>query len=115
MKPDRVIFHIDNSIKNKIQSGCRWDFIIDDLESKVKRYKQRESFIKVSERYLVNNWDTIEWRKRITTMMVIQYNRRIRGIKWVKNSHKNFPQYGSVGMLKLLKLRDIVLYNVKND
>ena len=32
MKPDRVIFHIDNSIKNKIQSGCRWDFIIDDFE-----------------------------------------------------------------------------------
>ncbi len=115
MTPDRVIFHIDNSIKEKLQSGCRWNVIIEDLENKVNRYRQRDAFIQVSERYLINNWDRIEWKKRMTTMMVIQSIRRIKGIKWIKKSHPNFPQYGSVGMLNLLKLRDKVLYNVSNE
>ena len=115
MTPYRVIFHIDNSIKEKLKSGYRWNAIIEDLEDKVSRYRKRDAFIQVSERYLINNWDRIEWKKRMTTMMVIQYRRRIKGIEWIKKTHPKFPQYGSVGMLNLLKLRDKVLYNVVND
>lgn len=111
MTPDRVQFHIDKGIKEKLQCGCRWDVIVEDLRDKVKRYKKRDGFIHVSEKYLLNNWDRIEWKKRMTTMIVIQSMRRIKDIEWIKKTHPKFPQYGSVGMLNLLKLRDKVLYN----
>ena len=89
MTPDRVQFHIDKSIKEKLQCGCRWDFIVEDLRDKVKRYKKRDGFIHVSERYLLNNWDRIEWKKRMTTMIVIQSMRRIKDIDWIKKSGCN--------------------------
>ncbi len=115
MTPDRVVFHIDNSIKEKIQSGCRWNVIIEDLKDKVNRYKKRDAFINVSERYLINNWSRIEWKKRMTTMIVIQSANRVKDIEWIKKTHHKFPQYGSVGMLNLLKLRDKVLYNFTTE
>lgn len=115
MTPDKILLHIDNIIEDQIKSGWRWSSIINSLEERSEKFRKREGFIQVSERYLFNNWDRIEWKKRMTTMYVIQSKKRIRGLKWIEKNHPNFPQYGNFGMLKLLKLKDKVLYNFVNN
>ena len=111
MGPEKIIQHIDDTIINQLEIGCRWDVILETLQDKVRRYKKRDGFIQVTEKYLVNNWQKIDWKKRMTTMIVIQSMRRIEGINWIKKNHHKFPQYGNLGMLNLLKLKDKVLYN----
>lgn len=115
MSPDRVLIHIDNKILEQLKTGLRWEDIIDDLNSCIKRYKKRDGYIQVSEKYLVNNWDRIEWKKRLTTMMVIQSIRRVSDIKWIKENRSKFPQLGSIGMYKLLGLKDKLLYNKSSE
>lgn len=114
MSPEKILIHIDNIIQEKIKDGWRWTSIIYDLEKKAEKFKKRDGFIPVSERYLVNNWDKIEWKKRMTTMYVIQCIRRIRDLKWIEKNHYRFPQYGNVGMLKLLKIKDKARYNIES-
>jgi len=111
MTPERVIIHIDQTIIERINSGQRWDDIIGYLSENIERYVKRDSFIKVSESYLVKNWERIEWKKRMTTMLVIQSTRRINDIKWIKENHYRFQQYGSVKMYKLISLKDKLNYN----
>jgi hypothetical protein len=106
MVPEKILAHIDNQVIDQIELGQRWDDIIDYLDSNVRRYKKRDGFIEVSENYLVNNWNRIEWKKRMTTMLVIQSNRRIEDIKWIKKNHHDFPRYSSKKMYKLVSLRD---------
>ena len=98
MVPEKILAHIDNQVIDQIELGQRWDDIIDYLDSNVRRYKKRDGFIDVSEKYLVNNWNRIEWKKRMTTMLVIQSNRRIEDIKWIKKNHHDFPRYSSKKM-----------------
>lgn len=111
MNPERVLYHIDNQVIDKIDFGQRWDDIIDYLSSNVRRYKKRDAYIQVSEKYLLNNWDRIEWKKRMTTMLVIQSIRRIDDIKWISKNHSKFPRYSSKKMYKLISLRDKLKYN----
>jgi hypothetical protein len=111
MKPEKVLNHIDNQIVDQINLGQRWDDIISYLSGNVKRYKKRDGYIQVSETYLVNNWERIEWKKRLTTMLVIQSMRRIDDIKWIKKNHQNFQRYGSLKMYKLISLKDKLKYN----
>lgn len=111
MTPERVLIHIDQTIIERINSGQRWDDIIRYLSENVERYIKRDSFIKVSEPYLVRNWERIEWKKRMTTMLVIQSMRRINDIKWIKKNHYRFQQYSSVKMYKLISLKDKLNYN----
>ena len=111
MSPERVLFHIDNQVVDHINLGQRWQDILENLTSNVNRYMKRDGYINVSERYLINNWERIEWKKRLTTMLVIQSLRRIEDIKWIIQNHKNFPQYGSVKMYKLVSLKDKLKYN----
>jgi len=111
MSPERVLHHIDQTVVDRINSGQRWNDIINYLTENIERYKKRDSYIQVSERYLVNNWNSIEWKKRMTTMLVIQSRRRIMDIKWIKENHFNFPQFSSVKMYKLISLKDKLNYN----
>jgi hypothetical protein len=112
MESSKVLQYIDNSVVDQIKSGLRWEAIIHQLRSKAVRYRKRESFIQVSEKYLVNNWDRIEWKKRLTTMIVIQSQRRIKDIQWIVENHKRFPQYGSLKMYKMIYLKDKLKYNI---
>ena len=59
MSPERVLYHIDNQVLDKINLGQRWDDIIEYLTSNVKRYKKRDAYIQVSEKYLINNCERI--------------------------------------------------------
>ncbi len=106
MSPNRVLEHIDNNIVDKINKGHRWDDILIYLNNNIKRYKKRDAYIQVSEKYLVKNWERIDWKKRMTTMLVIQYVRRVNDINWIKKNHQKFPQFGSLKMYKMISLRD---------
>lgn len=111
MTPDKVISYIDKVVIEQIRQGLRWNDISKTLKEKVTNYKKRNSYIQVSERYLINNWDSIEWKKRMTTMIVIQSLKRLSDIKWIKENHIKFPQLGSVGIYKLIELKDKLRYN----
>lgn len=111
MDPEKVLYHVDNQIVDQINLGQRWDDIIDYLYSNVKRYKKRDGYIKVSESYLIKNWERIEWKKRLTTMLVIQSLRRVDDIKWIMENHEKFPQYESIKMYKLISLKDKLQFN----
>lgn len=111
MEPKRVLYHIDNQVIDRIELGQRWNDIIDYLNSNIQRYKKRDAYINVSEKYLLSNWSRIEWKKRMTTMLVIQSQRRVKDINWIIKNHKNFPQYGSVKMYKMISLKDKLKYN----
>jgi hypothetical protein len=115
MSPDKVISYIDKVVIEQIQQGLRWNDISKTLKEKVTNYKKRDSYIQVSERYLINNWDRIEWKKRMTTMLVIQSLKRLSDIKWIKENHIKFPQLGSVGIYKLLNLKDKLRYNQSSE
>jgi hypothetical protein len=115
MSPEKVLKHIDNQVIDQINLGQRWDDIIEYLSSNVRRYRNRDGYIEVSEKYLVKNWDRIEWKKRLTTMLVINSIRRIEDIKWIKKNHRNFPRFGSVKMYKMMSLKDKVKFNKIND
>lgn len=115
MSPSRVLKHIDETITDRIKKGHRWDNILEYLEDNIKRYKKRDSYIKVSEKYLVNNWERIEWKKRMTTMLVIQYKRRANDINWIKKNHQKFPQFGSLKMYKMMSLKDKLKINIINQ
>lgn len=106
MEPEKILSHIDNQVIDRIQLGQRWEDILYYLDSNIKRYKKRDGFVDLSEKYIVNNWSRIGWKIRMTTMLVIQTDRRIKDIIWIKENHKKFPQYGSVKMYKLISLRD---------
>lgn len=115
MRSEKILEHIDKTIIERIKNGERWCSIISYLKDNIVRYKRRDGYIQVSEKYLINNWDRIEWKKRMTTMLVIQSNRRISDINWIKKSHSKFPQLGSVGMYKLLLLKDKLKYNQSSE
>ena len=115
MNPDKVISYIDKVVIEQIRQGLRWNDISKTLKEKVTNYKKRNSYIQVSERYLINNWDSIEWKKRMTTMIVIQSLKRLSDIKWIKENHIKFPQLGSVGIYKLIELNDKLRYNQSSE
>lgn len=115
MSPERVLLHIDNTIVEKINQGQRWEDIICYLSDNVKRYKMRDAYIQVSEKYLLNNWERIEWKKRMTTMLVIQSVRRIEDIKWINSNHKKFQRYNSIKMYKMISLRDKLKINYSSS
>lgn len=111
MIPEKILAHIDNQVIDRIELGQRWNDIIDYFNSNIQRYKKRDAYINVSEKYLLSNWSRIEWKKRMTTMLVIQSQRRVKDINWIIKNHKNFPQYGSVKMYKMISLKDKLKYN----
>ena len=111
MNPEKILIHIDKQVIDRINMGLRWDDIIDYLNINAGGYKKREAYINFSEKYLVNNWSRIEWKKRMTTMLAIQSLRRVDDIKWIMKNHKNFPRYGSVKMYKMIFLRDKLKFN----
>ncbi len=115
MSPDKVISYIDKVVIEQIQLGLRWDDISKTLKEKVIKYKKRDSYIQVSEKYLINNWNRIEWKKRMTTMLVIQSLKRLSDIKWIKENHSKFPQLGSVGIYKILELKDKLRFNQSSE
>lgn len=111
MEPSRVIKHIDNSIIERLESGSCLEDVFDYLSQNLIRYKNRDAYIRVSEKYLINNWNRIDWKKRMTTMLVIQTSRRKQDIKWIIQNRSKFEKYDDVMVYKLVFLKEKLLFN----
>lgn len=115
MTPDRVILYVDRVVIEQIQQGLSWDDILKTLKDKIINYKKRNYYIEASEDFLVNNWNNIEWKKRMTAMLVIQTYRRLCDIKWIKENRNKFITIDSIAMYKLIELKDKLRYNQSSE
>jgi hypothetical protein len=67
----------------------------------------RDSFIRVSKRYLVKNWNLIEVKKKYTTYYVIHSSKRKNDIEWVlKNKEKFNKNLTDEKLFKLILLKE---------
>lgn len=106
MTPDKIERHIDKRITDKLSDGLEFEDILDYLKSNISTYTKMESFIKVSKRYLFNNWELISWKKRMTTMCAIYSIKRRNDIKWIIDNKYKFEIEDNVKIFNLLNLRD---------
>jgi hypothetical protein len=106
MKPERVIFHIDNTVEDQLKSGCRWNVIIDNLENKLNDYKKRDVYTEnLSKSFIFKNWETLNWKLRMTCLLAIETSVRIDDVEWIKKNHHKFPHLGNISMYQLIKFR----------
>lgn len=85
MLPGKIEDFINNKII-QILSTDDIDSAISYLEDNIERYSQRDTFINVSARYLINNWSLIHFKKRYNTYYVIYSRKRMKDLDWIKSS-----------------------------
>lgn len=110
MKPDRIETAIDNKIIVELNSGkCLID-VYYILEDKIEKFSNREDFLDITEVYLMENWNSIYFKKRYTTYYVIHTKKRKADIMWlIMNGESKFSKFGEFNdykLFKLLKLKD---------
>ena len=105
MTPDKVERYIYKRITDKLSDGLTFEDILDYLQNNINVYTKMDSYIRVSKRYLFNNWELISWKKRMTTMCAMYSIKRKNDIKWIIENHK-FEIEDNVKIFNLLYLRD---------
>ena len=106
MTPDKVERYIDKRITDKLSDGLTFEDILDYLQNNINVYTKMDSYIRVSKRYLFNNWELISWKKRMTTMCAMYSIKRNNDVKWIiKNKHK-FGIEDNIKIFNLLYLKD---------
>ena len=106
MTPDKVERHIDKRITDKLSEGLEFEDILDYLQSNINIYTKMNSYIKVSKRYLFNNWELISWKKRMTTMCAMYSIKRKNDIKWIIDNKYKFEIEDNIKIFNLLYLKD---------
>lgn len=106
MTPDKVERHIDKRITDKLSEGLEFEDILDYLQSNINIYTKMDSYIKVSKRYLFNNWELISWKKRMTTMCAMYSIKRKIDIKWIIDNKHKFEIEDKIKIFNLLYLKD---------
>lgn len=106
MTPANVIKHIDGQVMTLLDSGENLSGITNYLVGNIKRYRARECYIEVSQKYLLRNWSRIAWKKRMVTMLVIQSQRRVDDIQWLLENQSEFKKWESQKLYGILFLKD---------
>ena len=106
MTPDIVINHIDGQVIGLLDSGEKLSGITNYLVANIKRYKGRESYMEVSQKYLIRNWSRIAWKKRMVTMLAMQSQKRVDDIQWLLENQSKFGKWESKKLYKILSLKD---------
>lgn len=106
MTPDKVERHIDKRITDKLSEGLEFEDILDYLQSNINIYTKMDSYIRVSKRYLFNNWELISWKKRMTTMCAMYSIKRKIDIKWIIDNKHKFEIEDKIKIFNLLYLKD---------
>jgi hypothetical protein len=106
MTPDKVERHIDKRITDKLSECLEFEDILDYLQNNINIYTKMDSYIKVSKRYLFNNWELISWKKRMTTMCVMYSIKRKNDIKWIIDNKHKFEIEDNIKIFNLLYLKD---------
>ncbi len=106
MAPDRIELFIDKKIQGFLFDGESYDFVIDNLKECIERFKNKDTFINVSKRYLLNNWSQIAFKKRYTAYYVMYSTKRLHDMEWIVKSTSKFPTYQRSKMFSLVQLKD---------
>lgn len=106
MAPERIESFIDKKIQGFLSDGESYEFVTDNLKDCIERFKQRDSFIKVGKRYLLNNWSQIAFKKRYTSYYVMYSTKRLSDIEWIVKNKEKFPTYQRTKMFGLVQLKD---------
>jgi hypothetical protein len=107
MVTSRIEEHIDKRILEEISKGNNLNEVISFLKSNCDKFMNRDSFIRVSKRYLVKNWNLIEVKKKYTTYYVIHSSKRKNDIEWVlKNKEKFNKNLTDEKLFKLILLKE---------
>lgn len=108
MEPQVLIRKIDDRILYKISEGCSIDEIIEHFTGVADSCQRRRSFIKVSLKYLINNWRLIDADKKMNTLYVIFLRKRLKDLKWLNDNKHKFPKLEGERLYKVLRLKDIL-------
>jgi len=108
MEPHVLIRKIDDRILYKISEGCSIDELINYFTIVADGCQRRSSFIKVSLKYLINNWKLINTDKKMNTLYVIFLRKRLKDLKWLNENKHKFPQLEGERLYKVLRLKDIL-------
>lgn len=106
MKPERINDHIDTSILSQLSEGIKLEEVILYLDSKIERFKNKDNFINVSKKYMINNWSSIDIKKRYITYLVMQSFKRKKEIEWVISKKDNFKNLNDKSLFNLIKLKE---------
>lgn len=106
-----ILKKIDGDIISEIKEGKEWEFIKSTIRGKINKYKKMKHYIPVSEKYLINNWSYMDFKKKVTTMFVIQNLRRLNDIDWIIKNNHNFSSYDCLKMYNLILMKDKLKYN----
>jgi hypothetical protein len=106
MKPSRIEEHIDKKIQALLEDGHSYSVVIENLKESIERFKKREGFVRISKRYLFNNWMQIKFKKRYTTYYVMYSIKRLHDMEWIVKNGDKFPTFQRTKMFGLIKLKD---------
>jgi len=106
MKPSRIETHIDQKIEKLLLEGHPYSVVMDNLKDSIERFKKREGFVRISKRYLLNNWMQINFKKRYTTYYVMYSTKRLHDVEWIVKNTDKFPTYQRSKMFGLVQLKD---------
>lgn len=106
MNPQRINDHIDSKILSQLSEGIKLDELILYLNDKIDRFSKKPAFIGVSRRYMMNNWTSIDIKKRYTTYLVMQSYKRRKDIEWIISKKDNFKNLNDKSLFNLIKLKE---------
>lgn len=106
MNPQRINDHIDSKILSQLSEGIKLDEVILYLNDKIDRFSKKPAFIGVSRRYMMNNWTSIDIKKRYTTYLVMQSYKRRKDIEWIISKKDNFKNLNDKSLFNLIKLKE---------
>jgi hypothetical protein len=108
MEPHVLIRKIDDRILHKISEGCSVDELITYFTEVADSCQRRKTFIKVSLRYLINNWSFIDASKKMNTLYVIFLRKRLKDLKWLSENKHKFSHLEGEKLYRILRLKDIL-------
>lgn len=109
MTPEKINDHIDKKILEQLAEGFDLSELVNSIDNDINRFTAKKSFVRISSRYLFNNWDNIEIKKRYTTYLVIRYTKRKKDIEWILKNKENFKgvtRTSDLSLFKLVKLKE---------
>ena len=106
MNPEKINDHIDSRILSQLSEGIKLDEVIIYLNDKIDRFSRKPAFINVSKRYMINNWSSIDIKKRYTTYIVMQSFKRKKDIEWIISKKDNFKNINDKSLFNLIRLKE---------
>jgi len=110
MTPQRLNEHVDSRILDQLSEGIKLSELISYLDGNIEKFSKRPSFINVSKRYILNNWSSVDIKKRYTTYLVMQSYKRKKDIEWLLSKRSEFekinPDLNDKVLFNLLKLKE---------